>query len=138
LRNNIFINDQPFSLEVFNTSIYKLDSRFDVMNTLSYTDMPEALKSLATNLPEGEWTIAGITQEKAGKEFVRYNQKPWVIIDGKWWRLNPDRPDFRPRADSRLFAHRGDAQELPHHDLAGKARTGAAIGALEPEGKGRE
>jgi hypothetical protein len=138
MRNNIFINDQPFSLEVFNTSIYKLDSRFDVINTLSYTDMPEALKSLATNLPEGEWTIAGITQEKAGKEFVRYNHEPWVIIDGKWWRLNPDRPDFRPRADSRLFAHWGDAQELPQHDLAGKARTGAAIGALEPAGKGRE
>jgi len=132
MRNNIFINDQPFSLEVFNTSIYRLDSSFNVINTLSYTDMPDALKTLAINLPEGEQTIAGVTQQRAGKEFVRYNNEPWVIVEGKWWRLNPNRPDFRPKADSKLFAHWGDSRELPKHDLTGHERTSVAIGALEP------
>ena len=132
MRNNIFINDQPFSVEVFNTSIYGLDSRFNVINTVGYPNMPEALKTLAIALPEGPQTVTGVTQEKAGQEFVNYNNQPWVILDGKWWKLNPKRPDFRPRADSRLFAHWGDSRELPQHDLSGQERSGAAIGALQP------
>ncbi len=132
MRNNIFINDQPSSIEVFNTSIYRLDSDFDVINTLSYADVPEALKSLATRLPEGPRTIAGVTQERAAKEFVHYSNEPWVILDGKWWRLNPNRPDFRPRADSKLFADWGDPAELPKRDLAGRERKGTSVGALAP------
>jgi nitrous oxidase accessory protein NosD len=132
MRNNIFINDQPSSVEVFNTSIYRLDSDFDVINTLSYPGVPEALKSLATRLPVGPQTIAGVTQERAAKEFVRYSNEPWVVLDGKWWRLNPNRPDFRPRADSKLFADWGDSAEIPKKDLSGRERKGASIGALAP------
>lgn len=132
MRNNIFINDQPSSVEVFNTSIYRLDSDFDVINTLSYSGVSEALKSLATRLPEGPQTIAGVTQERAAKEFVRYSNEPWVVLDGKWWRLNPNRPDFRPRADSKLFADWGDSAEIPKKDLSGRERKGASIGALAP------
>jgi hypothetical protein len=132
MRNNIFINDQPSSVEVFNTSIYRLDSDFDVINTLSYPGVPEALKSLATRLPEGPQTIARVTQEGAAKEFVRYSNEPWVVLDGKWWRLNPNRPDFRPRADSKLFADWGDSAELPRKDLSGRERKGASVGALAP------
>lgn len=130
--NNIFINDQPSSVEVFNTSIYRLDSDFGVINTLSYPGVPEALKSLAARLPEGPQTIAGVTQERAAKEFVRYSNEPWVVLDGKWWRLNPNRPDFRPRADSKLFADWGDSAELPKKDLSGRERKSASIGALAP------
>src|SRR6266496_6609627 len=132
MRNNIFINDQPSSIEVFNTSIYRLDSDFDVINTLSYADVPEALKSLATRLPEGPQTIAGVTQERAAKEFVRFSNEPWVIFDGKWWRLNPNRPDLRPRADSKLFAGWGDSAELSKRDLAGRERKGVSVGAFAP------
>jgi Right handed beta helix region len=132
MRNNIFINDQPSSVEVFNTSIYRLDSDFDVINTLSYRGVPEVLKSLATRLPEGPQTIAGVTQERAAKEFVRYSNEPWVILDDKWWRLNPNRPDFRPRADSKLFVDWGDPAEIPKRDLSGRERKGASIGALAP------
>jgi hypothetical protein len=135
MRNNIFINDQPSSVEVFNTSIYRLDSQFNVINAVSYTNMSDTLKTLAINLPEGQQTVSGVTQEKAGNEFVRSSREPWVIVEGKWWRLNPDRPDFRPKSDSKLFAHWGDSQELPPHDLNGKARSGAAIGAFEPAAK---
>jgi hypothetical protein len=132
MRNNIFINDQPSSIEIFNTSIYRLDAAFNVVNTISYTGMPDALKSLAVQLPEGPKTVTGITQQIAAKEFVRYSNEPWVIIEGKWWRLNPNRLDFRPRADSKLFANWGDSKELPERDLSGQRRTGASIGAYAP------
>jgi hypothetical protein len=132
MRNNIFINDQPSSVEVFNTSIYRMDSDFDVINTLSYPGVPEALKSLATRLPEGPHTIARVTQERAARELVRYGNEPWVVLDGKWWRLNPKRPDFRPRADSKLFADWGDSAELPRKDLSGRERKGPSVGALAP------
>jgi hypothetical protein len=132
MRNNIFINDQAASLEIFNTSIYRLDSDFDVINTLNYVAVSKELKSLATRLPEGTQTISGITREKAAREFVRYGNEPWVIIDGKWWRLNPNRPDFRPRARSKLFAHWGDSVELPRKDLTGRDRKDVSIGALAP------
>jgi hypothetical protein len=55
-----------------------------------------------------------------------------VIIDGQWWRLNPNRPDFRPRADSKLFSNWGDAKDIPARDLAGNQRNGASIGAFAP------
>jgi hypothetical protein len=132
MRNNIFINDQPFSIEIFNTSIFRLDARFNVINTMSYTEMPNALKALAIALPEGPSMTSGITREKIAGEFVRYGEEPWVIIEGNWWRLNPNRPDFHPRADSKLLAHRGDAREMPPRDLAGNVRRGPSIGALEP------
>ena len=132
MRNNIFINDQPSSIEIFNTSIYRLDSTFNVVNTISYTGMPDKLKSLAITLPEGPNTITGITRERAAKEFVRYSNEPWVIIEGKWWRLNPDRPDFRPRSDSKLFANWGDRKDLPARDLSGHERTTPSMGAFAP------
>jgi hypothetical protein len=133
MRNNIFINDQPSSIEIFNTSIYQVDSSFNVINTLSYTNMNSALKHLARVLPEGAQTTADITLEKAAQEFVRYSNEPWIIISGNWWQLNPNKPDFRPRADSKLFANWGDSQELPPRDLEGRKRLDRSIGALVPE-----
>ena len=139
VRNNIFINDQPTSIQIYNTSIYRLDAGSDVANTVAYVNsaggddtkaMPDSLKSLAVHLADGADTITGITREEAAKEFVRYSNQPWVIIEGKWWRLNPNRPDFHPRPDSRLFANRGDGQNLPEHDLDGTKRTSPSIGAF--------
>jgi hypothetical protein len=132
MHNNIFINDQPFSIEIFNTSIFRLDARFNVINTLSYTEMAEALKSLAVALPEGSSMRSDVTREKIAGEFARYGGEPWVITEGNWWRLNPNRPDFHPRANSKLLAHRGDAGEMPATDLEGNVRHGPSIGALEP------
>jgi hypothetical protein len=132
MRNNIFINDQPFSIEVDNSSIYRLDSSYNVINKLGYTHIPESLKPLATTLPEGPETIAGITQQQAATQFMRPGQEPWVIIEGKWWRLNPNRPDFRPKPGSKLFAGWGDATELPRQDLSGRPRSAPSLGAYTP------
>jgi hypothetical protein len=139
MRNNIFINDQPTSIQIYNTSIYRLDAGSDVANTVAYVNsaggddtkaMPDTLKSLAVHLADGPDSITGITREIASKEFVRYSNQPWVIIEGKWWRLNPNRPDFHPLPDSRLFANRGDGQNLPEHDLDGTRRASPSIGAF--------
>jgi hypothetical protein len=145
MHNNIFINDQASSIEIYDTSIYRLDSSFNVANVVSYhssagddhvKEMPASLKSLATQLPEGPNTVTGITQERASREFVRYGNEPWVIIEGKWWRLNPNRPNFRPRPDSKLFANWGDSKELPVHDLLGIKRDSVSIGAFAPIANG--
>jgi hypothetical protein len=147
LRNNIFINDERSSIEIFNTSIYQLDAMYNVANTVDYSDnagddrvtrMPDSMKALATHLPDGQDAITGITRERAAKEFVRYGDEPWVIIEGKWWRLNPNRPDFRPRADSKMFANRGDAKDMPEHDLSGGNRSGTSIGAYAPAKDGKK
>jgi hypothetical protein len=141
MRNNIFINDQPSSIEIFNTSIYRLDSAFNVINTVAYhssaggenvKDMPDTLKLLAIQLPDGPNSMIGITRERIAAEFVRYSNEPWVIVDGKWWKLNPNRPDFHPRAHSRLLADWGDSTQLPAYDLAGQKRTTVSIGAYAP------
>jgi hypothetical protein len=132
MRNNIFINDKPFSIEIDNTSIYRLDSSYSVINTLGYTDIQDGLKSLAVTMPEGSKTISGITQEQAASQFVHSNVEPWVIIEGKWWRLNPNRPDLRPKHDSKLFTRWGDAVELPREDLSGRPRFTPSIGAFAP------
>jgi hypothetical protein len=141
MRNNILINDQSSSIEIYDTSIYRLDAAFSVANTVAYHStaggdevkpMPASLKSLAFHLPEGPDTITGITLERAAKEFVRYGSEPWVIIEGKWWRLNPNRPDFHPQADSKLFANWGDAKDLAPKDLEGHTRNRPSLGALAP------
>jgi hypothetical protein len=138
VRNNIFINDPSSSIEIFNTSIYRLDSAFNVLNTVAYhssaggenvNDMNDALKQLAIQLPDGPNSMTGITRQRAAAEFVRYSNEPWVIVDSKWWKLNPNRPDFHPRAHSRLLADWGDATQLPTYDLAGQKRTVISIGA---------
>ena len=134
MRNNIFINDQATSIEIFNTSIFQLDSRFSVINKLSYTDMPESLKRLAVTLPEGSETTSGVTRDGVAKEFVGYGEEPWVIIEGNWWRLNPNRPDFRPKATSTMLSRRGDRMQLPAHDLLGRKNREPFIGALSPVG----
>ena len=132
MRNNIFINDKASSIEVDNSSIYRLDSSDSVINTLDYVMPRMRWQSLAISLPEGSKTIYDITQEKAAGEFVRASNEPWVIIEGKWWRLNPNRPDFHSKAGSKLFSHWGDAAELPRKDISGQPRSAPSIGAYEP------
>lgn len=129
MRNNIFINDKASSIEIDNSSIYKLDSSNSVINVLTYTDIQDALKNLATNLPEGSKTISGVTQDRAASEFVRSSIEPWVIIEGNWWKLNPNRPDFHPKPNSKLFSRCGDASGSSHETLA---RCTSFIGSYAP------
>ena len=137
-RNNVVVNDGANSIEVFNTSVYRLDSGFNVAGRVAYVaggeegrvPMADALKTLAVALDETNHSAMGLTRADLSSEFVRYGEEPWVIVEGHWWRLNPDRPDFRPRAGSRRLAGRGDASATPPRDLTGRRRKQSDVGAL--------
>jgi hypothetical protein len=129
-RNNIVVNDEGASIEVFNTSVYRLDSGYNVTNVISYRGMSDGMKTLAVRLDETNHSTTGVTTRRLASEFVAASGEPWVIVDGRWWRLNPDRPDFRPKARSPLLAGTGDPGEMAPHDLEGRVRRRADLGAL--------
>jgi hypothetical protein len=129
-RNNILINDGGASIQVFNTSVYRLDSGYNAAGRFDDTGMAAELKTLAKNLDPSAHSVLGLTLEGLRAEFVRYGETPWVLIEGSWWRLNPDRPDFRPRASAPRLVGRGDESEWPARDLVGNPRRAADLGAL--------
>jgi hypothetical protein len=129
LRNNVALNDLTETLDISNTSIYKTDSGYNVLNKVTYNDMAEDLKALAVSLDEKNHSTTGITLEKAAPEFVKMGTQPWVIIEGNWWRLNPNRPDFHPKKGSKLLGGTGDSKQLPPSDIDGAGRPAADVGA---------
>ncbi|WP_437482489.1 right-handed parallel beta-helix repeat-containing protein [Sorangium sp. So ce1014] len=131
LRNNIFVSDDSPSIEVLSTSIYRFDAGHNVVTQVSYGGMPNGLKRLAAALPETR-AITGITRARLAAEVVRAGEEPWVIVEGSWWKLNPSRPDFRPKRSSKMLLGQGDAREVPSRDLLGEKRGGADLGALSP------
>ncbi|WP_437588777.1 right-handed parallel beta-helix repeat-containing protein [Sorangium sp. So ce1000] len=131
LRNNIFVNDAASSIEVVSTGIYRFDAGNNVVTQVSYGGMPDGLKRLASALPETR-AITGITRARLAAEVVRASEEPWVIFEGGWWKLNPSRPDFRPKRSSKMLLGQGDPREVPARDLLGVERHGAELGALSP------
>jgi hypothetical protein len=131
LRNNVFINDGAASIEVLNTSIYRFDATHNVVSQIRYGTMPAALKSLAASLPETR-AVVGITRARFAAEVVRSGEEPWGVVEGSWWKLNPSRPDFRPRWTSKMLLGQGDPSETPARDLLGEKRGSADLGALQP------
>ena len=144
MRNNLVINVRGDAIHVTSASLWQHDSGYNVANTVRYTThysfgmgieeepqpMPEAMKSLAVHLDETHHSVTGVTMEKVAAEFVRYGQEPWVIFEDNWWRLNPKRPDFHPKAGSKLLSGRGDAGDVPARDACGEPRRAADIGAF--------
>jgi hypothetical protein len=129
-RNNLVVNDGGASIEVFGDSVYRLDSGFNVAGEVSYGGMPESLKTLAVSLDESNHSAVGVRRAVVAAQMECDGDEPWVVVEGDWWRLNPARPDFRPRSGSTLLAGRGDPTELPARDLGGLARNAADIGAF--------
>jgi hypothetical protein len=130
ISNNVLINDEPTSVEVSNTGIYKVAFGPNVVNAVSFTRGAEALGPLAAALPDPARTVTGVTRARFAAEVARYGEEPWIILEGHWWRLNPDRPDFHPKKGSPLLAGKGDPAQEPARDLDGAARTSADIGAF--------
>lgn len=126
--NNIVINDLPFSIQIDKSSVYRQKASYNVTNTVS---VPKA-EADTGSLSDDAATVMHVTQVQADAQFVHGSEEPWIIIEGKWWRLNPNRPDFHPRRDSVLFANRGDVKQLPQRDLSGKKRSVPSIGAYAP------
>jgi hypothetical protein len=129
VRNNILVNDASPSIEVVPTSIYKFDASHNALNDVSYEGASPALKSLAVSLPETRAQL-GVNRARLASELVRPGEEPWVILEGSWWKLNPARPDFRPKRGSKLLAGQGDGKAMPAKDLLGAKRAAADLGAF--------
>jgi hypothetical protein len=127
--NNVLVNDEMPSVELLNTSIWRFDGAHNVLDRVSYEGAASALKSLATSLPDSPRSTIGINRAALASNFVRPGEEPWIVTEGAWWKLNPKRPDFHPRAGSPLLAGRGDPRSTPTTDLDGKPRPKADIGA---------
>jgi hypothetical protein len=66
------------------------------------------LRSLAITLPDEPGSVIAISRPRLVADVVLASDEPWVIFEKGWWKLNPKRPDFRPRTGSLLLAGRGD------------------------------
>jgi hypothetical protein len=129
-RNNVLVNDEPFSIDVSSTSIFGWDAGYNVWNEMTFETTPPAWKVLALSTGESNHGATGINRASLASQFVRYGDEPWILFEGAWWRLNPQRPDFHPKAGSKLLAGKGDPKEEPFRDLEGQHRTAADIGAF--------
>ena len=127
--NNVLVNDELPSIELLNTSIWRFDGSHNVLDRVNYEGPAAALKSLAISLPDGPRSTVGVNRQALLSSFVRPSEEPWIILEGNWWKLNPKRPDFHPRAGSALLAGRADPRDMPLTDLEGKPRPKADIGA---------
>ena len=128
--NNVLVNDAFPSVELLNTSIWRFDASRNVLDKVNYEGPAAGMKSLALALPDGSHSVTGVGRSKIDGNFVRPGNEPWVILEGNWWKLNPNRPDFHPRSSSTLLAGKGDERYLPPEDLEGKTRSKPDIGAF--------
>jgi hypothetical protein len=131
--DNVLVNDAVPSVELRNTSIWRFEASHNVLGQVTYEGPAAAMKSLATSLPDGAGSVTGVTRASLAPSFVRPGDEPWVVLDGNWWKLNPSRPDFHPRAgagSAGLLAGRGDGRYEPVTDLEGRKRAQADIGAF--------
>jgi hypothetical protein len=128
-RNNVLVNDELPSVLLNNTSIWRFDGTHNVLDRVTYEGPAERMKTLAISLPDGPKSTTGISRSALAGSFVRPGEEPWVILDAKWWKLNPRRPDYHPRSVSSTLAGKGDPREMPRYDIEGKPRTKADIGA---------
>ena len=127
--NNVLINDDFDAVELLNTSIWRFESGRNVISKVHYEGSAARLKDLAISLPDGAHSVSGITLAALAGSFTAAGDEPWVLLDAKWWRLNPKRPDYRPRTTAVLLAGRGDDHNLPRLDLDGRRRAKADVGA---------
>lgn len=127
--NNILINDEPPSIELVNTSIWRFDGHRNVLDRVRYEGPAAWLKALAISLPDGAHSATGVKRSSLRASFVRPGDAPWALLDARWWRLNPARPDYHPRTSAALLAGRGESRNMPRHDIDGKPRARADIGA---------
>lgn len=126
LRNNIFINDSSWSIDGTATSALRLDSGYNVVNA---TRIPTPFIELTTAIDENNLSSMGVRCKDVADEFARFGDQPWVLVEGSWWKLNPERPDFRPVRKSRLLRGKGDPRCLPLFGMGHVRRAGADVGA---------
>ena len=124
------INDELPSIELYNTSIWRFDGSHNVLDQVNYEGPAAGAQEPGHLAPRRPATrSSGSTGRRSAVNFVRPGEEPWVILEGNWWKLNPKRPDFHPRSASRAARRPGRPARHAPHDLEGKPRSKADIGA---------
>lgn len=123
--NNIIIRDRFDAYEIANRSGTGLRAGHNYHSNRYIDNAP--------NTPAEENSQTGFTVDEGLAHFVNPSFAPWVLEGETWWSPNPDRPDFRLRADSALTTA-GQPAFGPTLDLLGNQRTQSGLGALVAAG----
>ena len=122
--NNIMIRDRFDTYEIANRSGRGLNSSNNYYFERYVDNSPGA--------PDDADSITGFSVDEGFAQFVNPTFEPWILEDGIWFALNPERPDYHLVAGSELV-DAGNAAMLPVLDVLGNLRTSNAIGALGSE-----
>ncbi|MBN1564565.1 MAG: right-handed parallel beta-helix repeat-containing protein [Anaerolineae bacterium] len=125
--HNIIVRDRFDAYEITGRSGAGLTSFGNAYSAQWIEDSPD-IAQIDTDPDAG--SITGFSVSEALDQFVAPGFAPWVLLDGAWPGLNPDRPDYHLRPAS-AWATLAQNQAL-QYDLLGDPRGGAAIGALNP------
>lgn len=122
--NNIMIRDRFDAYEIANRSGEGLNSS----NNYYF----ERYVDNAPGTPDDVDSISGFSVNEGFAQFVNPSFEPWILEDGQWFMLNPDRPDYHLVADS-VLVNAGSAEMTPVLDTFGNVRESNAIGAVGSE-----
>jgi hypothetical protein len=129
VKNNIIVRDRFDAYEIAGRSGAGLISGNNYYSALSVEDSPGA-QQIDTDADSG--SVTGFSVADALANFIAPGFEAWVLEDGAWPVLNPERPDYHLVANSPLLTM-GDASVMPALDLEGRTREGAGVGALGGE-----
>lgn len=118
--NNIIIRDRFDAYEIAYRSSDGLQSGHNYYSERYEDETPPAS-------PEQN-SITGFSVDEGLSQFMNPNFEPWIIEDGVWFSLNPNRPDYRPIGGSVLIRG-GNPDIVIMYDLDGALRIGTEIGA---------
>lgn len=127
--NNVFIKNSGIAVQVSADSMFETDSAHNVTGKRS---VPMGLANLSIRMDQPSYSATNVSYLEILGEFEQFSLNPWINFENGWWTLNPNRPDFRPRASSGLLVGKGDYNLMPAWDMEGNLRTAADIGALIP------
>ncbi|MCI0709521.1 MAG: right-handed parallel beta-helix repeat-containing protein [Chloroflexi bacterium] len=122
--NNIMIRDRFDAYEIANRSGEGLNSS----NNYYF----ERYVDNAPGTPDDVDSISGFSVDEGFAQFVNPTFEPWILEDGMWFTLNPDRPDYHLVSDS-VLVDSGNDEMMPVLDVLGNIRASNAIGALGSE-----
>lgn len=129
--NNIIVRNRADAYEIGARSGQGLRSGANYYFALSIFDSPGVI-AIDTDANSG--SVTGFSVSEALANFTTPNANDWVLLNGQWPQLSPNRPDFRPLEDS-ILAQMANVSYMPATDFTGSLRSGSTIGAFDvPDG----
>ncbi|MBZ0316743.1 MAG: right-handed parallel beta-helix repeat-containing protein [Anaerolineae bacterium] len=119
--NNVIIRERDDAYELANHAGEGLQSGNNYYSARYDEESPEAS-------PESN-SITGFTVAEGLAQFSNPNFEAWIVEDGTWPALNPNRPDYHPVAGSVLVTG-GNPDHSSVLDLTGQPLVGTEIGAF--------